>query len=98
MTKFEALRNRLMANPEVKAAYDSLEDEYSVAAMLVEARKAAGLSQTEVAERMETTQSSVARLESGSRDASLKSLRAYAQATGRKLRISLEPVEHRPQQ
>jgi transcriptional regulator with XRE-family HTH domain len=49
---------------------------------LVEARLAAGLSQTEVAARMGTSQSAVARLESGAADARASTLERYAAAVG----------------
>ena len=45
-------------------------------------RAAAGLSQTEVAARMGTSQSAVARLESGSNDVRLSTLERYAEALG----------------
>jgi len=49
---------------------------------LITARNNAGLSQSEVAERMGTTQSAVARLEGGSQLPSMKSVIRYATAIG----------------
>jgi transcriptional regulator with XRE-family HTH domain len=49
---------------------------------LVERRQAAGLSQTEVAARMGTSQSAVARLESGTADIRASTLERYAAAVG----------------
>jgi len=49
---------------------------------LVAQRQAAGLSQTEVAARMGTSQSAVARLESGATDARASTLERYAAAIG----------------
>ena len=56
---------------------------------LVRARRKLGLSQTEVAARMGTSQSAVARLESGDGDVRLSSLQRYADALGRDLRLRL---------
>ncbi len=53
---------------------------------LVATRRRLGLSQTEVAARMGTSQSAVARLESGGADARLSTLERYAGALGRELR------------
>lgn len=50
---------------------------------LVAARRAAGLSQTEIAARMGTSQSAVARLERGDLDARLSTLERYAAALNR---------------
>jgi transcriptional regulator with XRE-family HTH domain len=49
---------------------------------LVEQRQAAGLSQTEVAARMGTSQSAVARLEAGGTDIRASTLERYAAAVG----------------
>lgn len=75
----------LMANPEFRVAYDALKDEFRLARQMIEARSRAGLTQKEVAERMHTTQSAVARLESGKGAASTKTLERYAEAIGARL-------------
>jgi transcriptional regulator with XRE-family HTH domain len=56
---------------------------------LVAQRLAAGLSQTEVAARMGTSQSAVARLESGATDARASTLERYAAAVGGEIKWSL---------
>ena len=60
---------------------------------LAGARRAAGLSQTEVAARMGTSQSVVARLETGEIDARLSTLQRYASAVGRELELGVRPQE-----
>jgi DNA-binding XRE family transcriptional regulator len=76
-----------------KAAYDALEDEFAVLEALLAARKAAGLTQAEVAARMGVSQPVLARIESslGSQKSSptLSTLRRYAQACGKKLVIQM---------
>lgn len=52
---------------------------------LVTARRASGLTQTDVAARMRTSQSTVARLEAGDVDVRLSTLERYADAVGRRL-------------
>jgi len=59
---------------------------------LIQARTRAHLSQAEVASRMGTTESAVSRLESGRVKPSTRTLERYAEATGHRLRISLEPA------
>jgi predicted transcriptional regulator len=63
--QFEKLKARLLASPGVKAEYDALAPEFEIAAELLRARLRAGLSQAELAERMGTSQSTIARLENG---------------------------------
>jgi len=52
---------------------------------LTEQRRSAGLSQTEVAARMGTSQSAVARLETGDADVRVSTLERYAAAIGSQL-------------
>ncbi len=60
---------------------------------MIEARAAAGLTQQQLAERMHTTQTVIARLESGKVKPSTRTLEKFAAATGMRLRISFEPFE-----
>jgi predicted transcriptional regulator len=63
---------------------------------LVRARRDADLSQTEIAARMGTSQSAVARLESGALDARLSTLERYAAALGRTVDWQVRPTEESP--
>ena len=87
--RFDELKTRLLANPEVKAEYDALAPEFEISAELVRARLRAGLSQAELAERMGTSQSTIARLESGHTLPSTKTLLRFAKATGCKVEVHL---------
>ena len=78
-------------NPEFKAAYDALEEEFALAQALIKARADADMTQEQVAREMGTTQAAVARLESGRSMPSTRTLQRYARATGTRLRISFEP-------
>jgi ribosome-binding protein aMBF1 (putative translation factor) len=89
---FEKLKARLLTNPRVKAEYDALAPEFEIAAELLKARRRAGLSQAELATRMGTSQSAIARLESGQTLPSTKTLLRYARATGSKFHVRL-PAE-----
>ena len=83
----------LMKDPEFAAAWQEAEEEFSIAREVIRARTAAGLSQQELAERLHTTQSAIARLESGSHAPSVSTLKRVAQATHSKLRIELVPED-----
>ncbi len=89
MTKISELKKRLMDKPEFRAEYEQADAEFAVIEALVKARIDAGLTQTELAKRIGTTQSAVARLEGGGTSPSLATLRRYAEATGTKLQVSL---------
>ena len=80
----------LMNDPKYAKHYQDQEEEFNIARELIQARTKIGLTQEEVARRMGTTQSAVARMESGKPQPSLKNLKRYAQATGSKIKIFLE--------
>lgn len=89
MTRMRELKKKWMLDPAFRKEYDALEPEFTIAKTLIEARISAGLTQEEVAKRMGTTQSVVARLESGSALPSMKTIRRYAEATGTRAEIKL---------
>jgi ribosome-binding protein aMBF1 (putative translation factor) len=95
MTRIKELHKKWMKDPEYLREYDALEDEYALAAEVAQARIRSGLSQTELARRMKTTQSTVARLESGRGKPSTRTLHRFAEATGHRLKISFEPIRVR---
>ena len=65
MTKVKDLHRDWMKNPKYKTEYEALGMEFHLVRSLIEARTRAGLSQTQLARRMNTSQSYVARIESG---------------------------------
>ena len=81
-----------MKDPEFRAEYDALEEEFALASALIRARGEADITQEEVAKAMGTTQAVVARLESGRIMPSTRTLQRFAKATKSRLRISFEPV------
>jgi ribosome-binding protein aMBF1 (putative translation factor) len=92
MTRTDELHKKWSKDPAYRDAYEALEDQFRLAETLIGARIRAGLSQTELAEKMKTSQSHIARLESGKVHRSTKSLERFARATGMRLRISFEPL------
>lgn len=82
-------------DPKYVAAYNALEEEFSLARVMIEARAHAGLTQEQLANRMHTTQAVIARLESGRVKPSTRTLERLAAATGMRLRISFEPAPAR---
>ena len=90
MSKVRDLHDTWRRDPAYRRAYDELGPEFELARALIEARSRAGLTQSQLAERMETTQSVIARLESGRVRPSTKTLDRFAAATGTRLKISFE--------
>lgn len=92
MSRIGGLHKRWMKDAAYRKEYETLEEEFALAAAIAKARTRAGLSQVELARRMKTTQSVVARLESGRGRPSTRTLDRFAKVTGHRLKISFEPV------
>ena len=88
MTLIKDLHRRWRKDHAYQAAYDALADEFQLARVLIQARTRAGLTQAQLARRMRTSQSYVARLEGGQVHPSTEALVRFAQATETRLKIS----------
>ena len=91
MTKISELHHRWSSDADYKDAYNVLGGEFDLARVLIEARTAAGLSQSQLARRMKTSQSYIARIEGGKVRPSTDALERFAKATRTRLRIVFEP-------
>ena len=93
MIKISDLHKKWMKDPAYRKEYEALEEEFALIAEVAKARQRAGLSQAELAQRMNTTQSTIARLEGGRGKPSTRTLARFAKATGHRLKISFEPMK-----
>ena len=93
MTRIKDLHKKWLRDAEYRREYDALEEEFALASALIAARSRAGLTQEELAEKMETSQSAIARMESGRTIPSGTTLKRFAKATGTRLRITFEPAK-----
>ena len=94
MLTYEEMKSRMLENPAVRAEYERIErEEMPMFDAILAARKEAGLTQAQVAERMGTKAPAIARLENalvtGSPSPSLATLRKYAAALGKRLEVRL---------
>lgn len=87
---FEEYKAELLKNPAVKQEYDALSPEYELMRQLINARLAMNMTQKQLAEKIGTKQSSIARLESGNYNPSFQFLQKIAAALGKKLSFSLQ--------
>lgn len=89
-TIFAEFKKEALKNKAVFQEYEALKGEFDLIDKLISARKAAKLSQEDVAKQLHTRQSAVARLEGGAFErATVVTLRSYAQAVGCRLKINL---------
>ena len=92
MKSLKNLKAELLGKPAIRKAYDEQAPEFELARELIAARAQAGLSQGDVAALMGTTQSVIARLESGRRTPSMRTVQRYADAVGARAVVRIEPL------
>ena len=93
MKRISTLHAKWLKDPKYRKEFKALDEEFALAAAMIAARSRAGLTQDQVAQRMKTTQSTIARLESGKSLPSSRTLQNFAAATGSKLVIKFQQKE-----
>ena len=91
---FETFKVEALKDPEVRAEYDALADDYQLKRRMIAMRKEAGLTQEQVAEKLGTKKSSISRLESinGENSPRLATLEDYARVLGYAMKVEFEPI------
>lgn len=89
----EIVADRAAATPAFPLIVENLARFSELVAELVERRRSAKLSQADVAGAMDTTQSAIARIESGEANLSINTLSRYAATLGYHLEIGLSATE-----
>ncbi|MBN0989866.1 helix-turn-helix domain-containing protein [Amphritea pacifica] len=87
----QRLKERALQSDDVRREYDALESEFALISQLLHMRKAAGLTQEQVAVLMHTKKSNICRLEKGAVAPKVDTLQRYAKACGYELQMSFEP-------
>ena len=93
MMTHKELIAKMRSQPGYKEKYDEAAPEFELLRKMLEARKRAGLTQEQVAEKMGTKATAITLLESANSEHSPKveTLRRYAEAVGCRLNIELIP-------
>jgi len=86
------LKQKAFQDPEVKKAYDQLNEEFKLISSLIAMREQSGLTQDEIATRMGTKAPNISRLESGRSNPSIKTLVNYARACGFQLDLEFNKL------
>ena len=89
MSKWEVLEKELLSDVATKKEFDKLAPRYAVISQLIKARIKNKMTQFDVAKKVGTKQSAIARLESGNVNPSLEFLQKIAQVMGYKLTVQL---------
>lgn len=92
MSKWKDLEKELLSDAATKGEFDKLAPRYAVISQLIAARIKHKMTQQDVARKIGTKQSAIARLESGSVNPSLEFLQKIAQVMGYNLTVHLSSI------
>lgn len=85
--KFDKYLEEQLKDPEFKEEYDALEPEFAVIRAILDARRENGITQKELSERTGIAQGDISKLENGSANPSVRTLKRVAAALGKKVKI-----------
>lgn len=88
MSKWEDLEKELLADTATKKEFDKLTPRFAVISELIKARIKYNMTQAQLAQKVGTKQSAIARLESDNINPSLEFLQKVAQVMGLSVRLS----------
>ena len=91
MKNFNDYLNEQLKNPDFKAEYDALDPEFSIVQAMIDARKASGLTQKQLAEITGIAQADISKLENGNANPSLRTLQRLADGLGMRIKLEFVP-------
>jgi DNA-binding XRE family transcriptional regulator len=89
--EWEEFKKELLKDPEFKKEYEKLEPEYKIIRQILALRRKKNLTQEQLAKLTGAKQSSIARIESGRHNTSLRLLEKIAEALDTELDIRFIP-------
>lgn len=91
MSNYRDYKEKALQNPEVKTEYDALQAEYDIIQSLIDARANQNITQKELSLKTGIPQADISRIENGTRNPSLSTLKKLAQGLGMQLRLEFIP-------
>ncbi len=83
------ISSRKLCDPAFKDNYEEGYQAFKIGALLRQAREASGLTQEEIAEKLNTKKSAISRIENHAEDIKLSTLEKFASVLNRKIEISI---------
>ena len=92
-TKFDDFLKEQLKDPEVKREYDALAPEFAIIQAMIDARRASGMTQKQLADKTGIAQADISKLECGNANPSLRTLQRLAAGMGMQVKIEFVPAE-----
>ena len=89
---FRETLNEQLRDPEFKAEWDALEPERQIVRTMLMGRERADLTQQQLAEATGIAQADISRLENGTANPSLRTLKRLASSMGMRLKVDFVPM------
>ncbi|MDA9761734.1 helix-turn-helix transcriptional regulator [Desulfobacterales bacterium] len=83
------IKKRKARDPDFAAGYDYGYEQFKIGVILKKAREEAGLTQEELAEKLNTKKSAISRIENHAEDIKLSTLGKFVKAVGKELRLEI---------
>ena len=93
LNEFDDFVAEKLKDPNFELEFNALEPEFSIIHAMIEARKASGLTQKQLAERVGIDQGDISKIETGDANPSLKTLKKLASGMNTRLRLEFLPIE-----
>ncbi len=92
MRNFQETLSEQLNDADFKKEYDRLQPEFAIIQAMLDARKASGLTQKDLAKRTGIAQADISKLENGNANPSLRTLQRLADGMGMKLKLEFVPA------
>lgn len=89
---FDDFLKEQLQDAEFRAEYEALEPEFAIMQAMIDARKATGMTQKQLAEVTGINQADISKLERGSGNPSLRTLQRLAAGMGMRVKLEFEPI------
>jgi HTH-type transcriptional regulator / antitoxin HipB len=83
------INKRKLRDPKFAKGFDTGYEQFKIGVMLKQAREEAGLTQEQLAKKLNTKKSAISRIENHAEDIKLSTLENFANALGKKLHLKV---------
>lgn len=92
---FRESLNTQLKNPEFKKEWDSLDTQFQIIKAIVDAREEKHITQKELSKMTGIAQGDISKIENGNANPSVKTLNRIANALGKEIRLTFEPIREK---
>ena len=83
------IKRRKKSDPEFAEGFDAGYESFKIGAVLRQARKESGLTQEQIAQKLNTKKSAISRIENHAEDIRLSTLEKFVEALGKKMQVEI---------